>query len=166
MNQTNDHTPTVEDVKRLAKAGDLRSATSAYRQIYHVGLKQALDEVKKLAGLPPSVPRISNLPLSSETQRRLETIFRPEHHAEATQLLIQECGNNLPGFEKHDEVSMERIRFAALKWSRGDLLRLHKAIREAKLDWRDLLCGAGFGDDAQAHKRWFPEKTWRQNWLL
>jgi hypothetical protein len=94
--------------------------------------------------------------LSVETQRRLEILFREDDRAEATRLLVEECGNNLPSCEDADEQDLERIRFAALKLSGGDLARLTKAVQSAKCDWRDLLGAAGFGYDTQAHKRWIP----------
>jgi hypothetical protein len=52
---------------------------------------------------------------------------------------------------------LERFRFAALKYSNGDLSRLERAVKLAQEDWRDLLVGAGFADDVEAHKRWEPK---------
>jgi hypothetical protein len=52
---------------------------------------------------------------------------------------------------------MERIRFAALKLSEGDMGRLRAAIDLAKLDWRDLLMNAGFGWSVHVHEKWFPK---------
>jgi hypothetical protein len=148
--------PTEDDVKRLAKAGQKNLAIEMYRQIHNVGCKQANDAVEELADLPRSFPRISTLALSPETQRRLEILFREEQRAEATRLLVEECGSNLPFCRDSTARGLERIRFATLKLSGGDLSSLREAVELAKLDWRDLLCAAGFGDDTQAHKRWIP----------
>lgn len=52
---------------------------------------------------------------------------------------------------------MERIRFAALKLSRGNPHKLLRAIEEARMDWRDLLMAAGFGTDENAHEIWAKE---------
>ena len=41
--------PTMEDVKRLAQAGEKILAIKLYRQIHHVGLAEAKDAVEKLA---------------------------------------------------------------------------------------------------------------------
>jgi len=49
---------------------------------------------------------------------------------------------------------MERIRFAAIKLSKGNMLKLLKAIDEARMDWRDLLMAADFGFDVDAHENW------------
>ena len=40
--------PTVEHVKRLAAAGETIQAIKIYREIYHVGLKEAKDAVENL----------------------------------------------------------------------------------------------------------------------
>ena len=154
--QKSDKIPTEDDVKRLAKAGEMILAINAYRQIHGVGAKRAKDAVEELAGLPRSLPKKSKVALSPETQRRLEILFQEEHRAEAMRCLVEECGDNLPFCETKDEKGLERLRFAALKWSGGDLSRLHGAVEQAQIDWRDLLVMAGFGDDAQAHERWVP----------
>jgi len=95
-----------------------------------------------------------SIPLSPETKRRLEVIFRPEEQDEAAALLVDECGNNLPLLEGFNAVQLERFRFAALKLSEGDLGRLYEAVDLAQSDWRDLLVAAGFADDVKAHQKW------------
>src|SRR4051812_27966356 len=98
-------------------------------------------------------------PLSPETQRRIDLLFRPEERAEAAALLVHECGNNLPFLQDLDEYDLERFRFAALKLSGGDLVRLHEAVRLAQRDWRDLLVWSGFGNDVNAHKSWLASSS-------
>ena len=71
-------------------------------------------------------------------------------------LLIQECGDNLPLSNPADSSGTERIRFAVLKLSNGDLNALQRAIDLAQTDWRDVLVAAGFGDDVAAHHSWRP----------
>ena len=92
--------------------------------------------------------------LSPRTRQLVDTLFDPTQADEAAAWLEDECGNNLPFCQGHDELGMERIRFAAIKWSEGDLPRLLKAIDEARMDWRDLLMAAGFGYEVDAHNRW------------
>jgi hypothetical protein len=42
---------------------------------------------------------------------------------------VEECGHNIPGFKLvDDEVTFARLRFAALKASRGDIEVLKEAI--------------------------------------
>jgi hypothetical protein len=76
-------------------------------------------------------------PLSPETERRVSILFSPETRAEASRLLAEQCGNNLPFCEKLDQFQMERWRL-----SEGNIEKLSKAIELAKLDWRDLLVSA------------------------
>src|SRR5262249_23491957 len=52
----------------------------------------------------------------------------------------------------------ERLRFAALRLSHGDLRALDEAIALGRTDWRDLLMAADFGYDTQAHERWVPRR--------
>ena len=96
-------------------------------------------------------------PLSRLTQQLIDIIFNPTDAVEASQWLEQECGNNLPFCKEYDEHKMERIRFAALKLSQGNLLKLLKAIDLARRDWRDLLMAADFGNHLEAHETWAEE---------
>lgn len=95
-------------------------------------------------------------PLSPETRWRLDALFAPGDRPAAEAILVDECGNNLPFCEKSDTFELERLRFAALKESEGNLNLLRQAVDLAKLDWRDLLMSAGFGEDVTEHKRWLP----------
>jgi hypothetical protein len=94
-------------------------------------------------------PRLSPL-----TQQLIEAIFDPKDAAEASQWLEEECGNNLSFCKDYDEYKMERIRFAALKLSQGNLTKLLKAIDMARRDWRDVLMAADFGNHLEAHEIW------------
>ena len=95
--------------------------------------------------------------LTELTRQHVATLFVPELRATVEQLLIEECGNNLPFLDKESPERLERLRFAALKMSKGDLNELREAIAVAKVDWRDLLVGAGFGNDVNAHLHWTPK---------
>lgn len=95
--------------------------------------------------------------LSPETERRIEALFPPSSRSEVAELLIHQCGNNLPFLEKFNAIELERFRFAALKLSAGNVDKLKEAIALAKADWRDLLVSAGFGT-VDAHKSWFPDR--------
>lgn len=99
------------------------------------------------------------VPLTSGTIERIETLFPAEHRELVSALLIEDCGNGLPFMDSADPVTLERIRFAVLKLSAGDLNALERALDLAKLDWRDSLVAAGFGDDPRAHKTWWPDAS-------
>ncbi len=96
--------------------------------------------------------------LSADTVARLEVLFAPADREEATQLLVDLCGDNLPFCENSTSTSLERIRFAALKQSCGELSALYAAVELANVDWRDLLVAADFADDPEAHRAWMPTR--------
>jgi hypothetical protein len=86
-------------------------------------------------------------------------LFPPEQQEIVRTIVLEECGNKLPFLRKLDSVAMERFRFAALKLSHGQLVRLRKAVALTKPDWRDLLAAAGF-HALNSHESPPPEKTW------
>jgi hypothetical protein len=94
--------------------------------------------------------------LSEATWERLRTLFPPQHQEEAARLLADECGNNLPFCEDFSPVGLERIRFAVLKLSGGDMEELRISIEAAQGDWRDVLMWSGFGESVRAHESWYP----------
>ena len=97
-------------------------------------------------------PRLSPL-----TRQLVEITFSSQDASEASHWLEQECGDNLPFCANQNEYEMERLRFAAIKLSKGDLHELLEAIDQARMDWRDLLMAAGFGYDVNAHNEWAKE---------
>jgi hypothetical protein len=98
-------------------------------------------------------------PLSPETEKRVTLLFPPDQQEIVRNILLEECGNNLPFLQNLDGVAMDRFRFAALKLSRGDLVELRMAVALAKTDWRDLLVAASF-QALNSHESWLPVKTW------
>ena len=99
---------------------------------------------------------MSGILLSPETQRRVDALFHGAARTLAAELLVNRCGSNLPFNDSADARSLERIRFAALKLSNGDLAELRRAIEQVQIDSRDVLMAAGFGEDVRAHEAWFP----------
>jgi hypothetical protein len=95
--------------------------------------------------------------LSPRTKQLVELLFNPKDLDEAAQWLEEECGNKLPACQELNEYGLERIRFAALKLSQGNISKLLEAIDEARMDRRDLLMAAGFGYDVSAHEAWAKE---------
>ena len=94
------------------------------------------------------------LDLSNETKSIVKVLFTEQYTSIVAQLLIEECGNNIPFCEKHTPEKMERTRYSVLKISNGSIDSLKSAIELAKIDWRDVLMNAGFGDDTKKHKKW------------
>lgn len=95
-------------------------------------------------------------PLTARTQAIIRLIF-PQFSSEVETLLAEHCGRNLPLCDDSTPESLERLRFAALKVSNGEMGRLNEAVNLAKLDWRDLLVWAEFANDVQAHQKWADE---------
>jgi hypothetical protein len=97
------------------------------------------------------------IPLSELTLRHVRTLFAPSEVLLVERLLIDECGDRLPliGMEATPQ-SMERIRFATLRLSDGDVGKLRKALKVAREDWRDVLVAAQFANRADAHLSWQP----------
>ena len=96
-------------------------------------------------------------PLTDATVDRIVAMFSLADQDLVSTLLIEECGDILPLSRAANPGSIERIRFAVLKLSGGDLNALQRAIDLAKIDWRDVLVDAGFGSDVTAHKSWWPD---------
>lgn len=92
--------------------------------------------------------------VSEATWVRIRAVFRERDHANVERALRDRCGDNLP-FVTVDDLA-ERIRFAVLKLSAGDLARMEGALALAASDWRDVLMAAGFGNDVKEHLRWMP----------
>ena len=95
--------------------------------------------------------------LSAAARRRVALVFRPEDRdAAAAALEATDFGMTAWG-----DYHLDRIRFAALKLSGGDLGRLRHWIAEAErgdqVDWRDVVSAAGFGDRVEAHASWLAD---------
>lgn len=97
------------------------------------------------------------VPLSPQTRLRLAAIFAPSDREVAAALLAGRCANDLPLSVDATPESLERVRFAVLKLSHGDLEQMRRMIELAETDWRDVLVAADFADDVEAHLRWWPD---------
>ena len=92
--------------------------------------------------------------LSDRTIQLIEKLFHGGNLLEADRLLRNDCADNLPLCEKPTPNELERIRFAAIKLSQGDLFKLYYAVDLAQKDWRDLLMASDFASDIKAHDNW------------
>jgi hypothetical protein len=94
--------------------------------------------------------------LTQECESAVKYLFpNVTEQAQVKQLLIYECGDNLPLLNSLSPSAYDRIRFAVLKASKGDITSFRKMIDRNKQDWRDTLVGAGFAEDLNAHWNWF-----------
>jgi hypothetical protein len=97
---------------------------------------------------------VSNQPLTDRTVRLVERLFDADDAVRVQRLLAEDCGTNLPFCDTLDAAGLERIRFAVLMLSAGDVDKLRAAIDRASGDWRDVLVAAGFGYSLTAHEQW------------
>jgi hypothetical protein len=97
---------------------------------------------------------LSSEPLTDRTIRLVERLFHADDAVRAQRLLVEECATNLPFCDTQDAGGLERIRFAVLLLSEGDIDKLRAAIDRASADWRDVLVAAGFGYSLTAHEQW------------
>jgi hypothetical protein len=93
--------------------------------------------------------------MNAEVEKRLEALFGPADRDQARTKLIEQCGENIPGWKM---AGLYRLHCAVLKLSDGELGKLQRAIDLAKIDLRDVLMAAGFGERVSAHESWWPEK--------
>lgn len=92
--------------------------------------------------------------LTDITIKLIDTIYRKEERSLVIHTLENDCGNNLPLCNGWTSKQLERIRFAVIKFSEGQLDRFHYAIKLANTDWRDLLVEVCFADDIDCHSEW------------
>jgi hypothetical protein len=85
--------------------------------------------------------------LTLGTLTLIAKLFPVADKQQVNELLVTLCGNHLPLADTLGVDGIERVRFAVLKISQGSLDKLMAAVELANQDWRDILVGAGFGDD-------------------
>lgn len=94
--------------------------------------------------------------LSIETAARIRALFNQSDLDMLEDYLRTECGDNLPLVDESFVELAERIRFAVLKLSEGDLGSLVEWVEKSKIDWRDTLVAAGFASSLRSHLSWQP----------
>jgi hypothetical protein len=93
--------------------------------------------------------------LSPNTEYLVHTLYKSREAKEIGDILEIDCGTESLGCDGWTPVQMERIRFAVLKLAIESDSGLDAALNLVSRDWRDLLMSAGFGDDLNAHVKWF-----------
>jgi hypothetical protein len=113
--------------------------------------------------------RLGVVDLTDLTKQHVRALFADSEVVAAERWLSEECADNLPGVANPTPEVLERLRFAALRFSGGRLDRLAEGIAQAKKDWRDLLMASGFAHNTRDHLRWQPRRfepemadRWRQ----
>ena len=95
--------------------------------------------------------------ITQRTAKVVAALFPENEQVIVSDELVSNCSTNVPGCDNWSNMQLERIWFAVLKLSTGELNKLESSIKLANTDYRDLLMAAGFGYDLEAHNKWFKE---------
>jgi hypothetical protein len=94
------------------------------------------------------------LHITLRTRHVLRVVFPPNLWERVEKTLVIDCGPEHVHSRDFDGEAMERIWLATLKLSDGRITAFENAVLLAQIDWRDVLLGAGFGSDLEAHIKW------------
>jgi hypothetical protein len=122
----------------------------------------AKDYIRTLFGkMRPFKPKkvIRDVAVTPLVVQRVDALFDKTLRDSAIELLREQCGMGLPLMHTAVPGDYDRIRLAVVKLSGGTIEGLERGIQEARIDWRDVLLGAGFGYDVEAHLHWNPTKA-------
>src|SRR5579863_1516236 len=73
----------------------------------------------------PGYVAMSSPPISQQTEERIALLFPLDWQRVLVRTILSEqCGSNLPLMKSASEAALERLQFAALKLSEGNLDRL------------------------------------------
>jgi hypothetical protein len=97
--------------------------------------------------------------LSLNTKQLISILYEPRKAGKICSILELECGAESLGCVGWSPQQVERIMFAVLRLATERDGGLDTAIKLAKTDWRDLLMSAGFGEDLNAHEKWYKSVT-------
>lgn len=97
--------------------------------------------------------------ITQRTMKIIASLFGDKEQRLVKLELESKCSTNVPGCSDWSNSQLERIWFAVLKLSDGELSKLRSSIELANTDFRDLLMAAGFGHDLEAHNKWFKQQN-------
>jgi len=92
--------------------------------------------------------------LSKQSVQLIDMVFFKDDRPYAIDILQQA---DIPLCEDKPDC-IERVTFAAIKFSSGSIDRLRHAVALAQEDWRDLLVFSGFDRDTNSHMKWAKER--------
>lgn len=127
----------VEANKRARAAGksvseELLAAAQRLNQVQDQ-LKQAQSDREQ---------KFEPVPLTEPVIAKIDQTFAPQDRREVMELLVNECGRNLPQKADATSRSLDQIRLAVLKLANGNLDELRRQLQTAKSDWRDVILEA------------------------
>ena len=95
--------------------------------------------------------------ITQKTAKIIVTLFSKNEQSIVIDEIESNCSTNVPGCDNWTNVQLERIWFAVLKLSNGELIRLEASVKLVNTDFRDLLMAADFGYDLEAHNKWYKQ---------
>jgi hypothetical protein len=127
----------VDANKRARAAGQLVS------EKMHAAVERLNHAQENLKQTELAHPRqYEPVPLTELVRAKIDQTFSPQDGSVAKDLLIKECGRNLPLKTNATPQSLEQIRLAVVKLANGNLEELHRHVQTAKSDWRDVIVPA------------------------
>jgi hypothetical protein len=127
----------VEANKRARAAGQL---VSEEMHAAVEGLNEAQEKLKRVEAAHPR--HYEPVALTALVNAKIDQTFSPQDRDIAKELLINECGRNLPFKAEATPQSLEQIRLAVVKLANGNLDDLRRQVQTAKSDWRDVIVAA------------------------
>jgi hypothetical protein len=127
----------VEANKRARAAGQL---VSEEMNAAVEGLNEAQEKLKRVEAAHPR--HYEPVALTALVNAKIDQTFSPQDRDIAKELLINECGRNLPFKAEATPQSLEQIRLAVVKLANGNLDDLRRHVQTVKSDWRDVIVAA------------------------
>jgi len=126
------------EINNRARADGDRANAEVQAAIQRLNLAQEkMQQAKADLNLKYKPVRLTRL-----VKRKIKDTFARHDRRAAKDLLIKECGRNLPFKNDAKPKHLEQIRLAVLKLANGNLEELRRHIQTAKSDWRDVILAA------------------------
>jgi len=103
-------------------------------------LNKAQDLLKEAES--DQIRKFEPVPLTELVLAKINQTFAPQDRREVMDLLVNECGRNLPFKAEATSRSLDQIRLAVIKLANGNLDELRRQVQAAKRDWRDVIGAA------------------------
>jgi hypothetical protein len=127
----------VEANKRARAAGQLLTAEM---QAAAQRLDVAQEKLKQAESVQDR--QFEPVALTELVIAKINQTFEPQDRRAAMDLLVNECGRNLPLKADATSRSLDQIRLAIIKLANGNLDELRQHVQTAKSDWREVIVAA------------------------
>jgi hypothetical protein len=127
--------------RELVEANKRARAAGQYLTLEMLVAAQRLDDAHDKLKQAESVldRKFAPVALTELVIAKIDQSFAAQDRRAASDLLVKECGRNLPMKADATPKSLEQIRLAVVKLANGNLDELRRHIQTAKSDWRDVI---------------------------